>query len=96
MKSDESEAMSEKEREGIATTDKEVEQQFEEGFRRKHRRGGPDRFYAIRNVLNLLFMVVAVVGVVIYCTSSDKTTGTIVVLAAMALKIIECALRFIH
>lgn len=76
--------------------DKEVEHQFEEGFRRKHRRGQPDRFNAIRNVLNLLFMVVAVVGVVIYCTNADKTTGTIVVLAAMALKIVECALRFIH
>lgn len=76
--------------------EKVVEQQFEEGFRRKHRRGQPDRFYAVRNVLNLLFMIVAVVGVVIYCTNDDKTTGTIVVLAAMALKIVECALRFIH
>ena len=88
--------MSESKREE-ASTDKQVERQFEEGFRRKHRRGeANDRFYAIRNVLNLLFMVVAIVGVVIYCTNDDKTTGTVIVLAAMAMKIIECALRFIH
>lgn len=78
------------------TVDKEVEKQFEEGFRKKHRHAEKDRFFAVRNVLNLLFMITAIVGVVIYCTSADKTMGTIVVLASMALKIIECALRFIH
>lgn len=76
--------------------DKQVEKQFEEGFRKKHRHAEKDRFFAIRNVLNLLFMVTAVVGVVIYCTNDDKTVGTVVVLAAMAMKIVECALRFIH
>ncbi len=76
--------------------DKEVERQFDEGFRKKHRRPEKDRFFAIRNALNLLFMITAVVGVIIYCTNDDKTPGTVVVLAAMAMKIVECALRFIH
>ena len=41
-------------------------------------------------------MITAVVGVIIYCTNGDKTPGTVVVLAAIAMKIVECALRFIH
>ena len=54
-----------------------------------------DRFFALRNVLNILFMLVAIIGVVIYLTNDDKTVGTIIVLVAMAFKIVECGLRFI-
>ncbi len=54
-----------------------------------------DRFFAVRNVLNILFMLTAIVGVVIYLTQDDRTTGTIIVLVAMAFKIVECGLRFI-
>ena len=46
----------------------------------------------IRNVLNLIFMIVAVVGVVIYLTD-DKTKGIIVILIAMCFKMAE-ALRW--
>ena len=36
----------------------------------------------IRNVLNLIFMIMAVIGVIIYLTK-DKMTGTYVILIAM-------------
>ena len=39
----------------------------------------------IRNVLNLIFMIVAVVGVVIYLTD-DKTKGIIVILIAICFR----------
>jgi len=62
----------------------------------RHRRGGPDsRFFKIRNLLNLLFMLLAIVGVAVYALSSH-TTGTVIVLVAMVFKFIECCLRIIR
>ena len=46
----------------------------------------------IRNVLNLIFMIVAVVGVVIYLTD-DKMKGTIIILIAMCFKMAEVSMR---
>ena len=64
--------------------------------RRRHREEKPrDRFFKLRNILNLIFMIGAVVGVVLYF-NSDTTVGTVIMLAAVVLKIIECSLRFIH
>lgn len=47
----------------------------------------------IRNILNIIFMVGAIVGVSIYYFS-DKTTGIYIVLGAMVFKMAECCLRF--
>lgn len=58
-----------------------------------HRRSTP-RFFALRNCLNIIFMLGAVAGVAIYFYS-DTFTGTIVILVAMAFKIVECIFRFI-
>lgn len=61
----------------------------------RHRRpddDGNDRFLMLRNVLNIIFMLGAVVGVV-YFLSADKYTGTLIILGAMAFKIAESALR---
>lgn len=49
----------------------------------------------LRNWLNLIFMVGALAGMCTYFIY-DHTVGTIVILASMLFKIIECALRFIH
>ena len=63
----------------------------------RHKRGEKetpeDRFFKIRNVLNIIFILSAIVGLVLYYFD-NHTTGTIVILAAMAFKIIECCLRF--
>lgn len=49
----------------------------------------------LRNLLNLIFMIGALAGVLLYFFS-DQTTGTIVILAAMIFKIIETGLRFLR
>ncbi len=49
----------------------------------------------LRNWLNLIFMIGAVVGVGIYLLGND-TVGIIVLLAAMSFKIVECSLRLIR
>ena len=45
-----------------------------------------DPFIRLRNWLNLVALYFF----------SDHTVGTIVILAAMVFKIVECALRFLH
>lgn len=49
----------------------------------------------IRNVLNLIFMVGAIVGV-IYYVSADKQTGIYIILGAMVFKIMESAIRILR
>lgn len=61
--------------------------------RRKELGEDYDQFLMLRQILNLIFMVGAVVGVIIFLTGST-TTGTIVILGSMVFKIAECAFRF--
>lgn len=49
----------------------------------------------LRNWLNLIFMIGAVAGVLVYFFG-DQTIGTIVILVAMVFKIVESAIRFLH
>lgn len=66
---------------------------------RHHRRpdedSSRDRFFKTRNVLNILFMLGAIIGILLYLFASH-TVGTIVILASMIFKVVECSLRFIH
>lgn len=61
--------------------------------RHKELNKGHDQFLMVRQILNLIFMIGAVIGVIIYLTGSS-TTGIIVILAAMVFKIAECGFRF--
>ena len=61
-----------------------------------HRQERKDRFLYIRQWLNIIFMLGAVVGVIVYFLADLTTTGTIIILVAMVFKIIECVLRFIR
>ena len=74
----------------------ETESQYME---RRHRRGkekeSNDHFRNVRQWLNILFMIGAVVGVLVYIFHTPQTLGIIIILVAMVFKIIECALRFI-
>lgn len=47
----------------------------------------------VRQILNLIFMIGAVIGVIIFLTGNN-TVGTIVILASMVFKIAECGFRF--
>lgn len=65
-----------------------------------HRRRGEDidrhnSSIKLRNWLNLIFMIGAVAGILIYFFG-DQTIGTIVILVAMVFKIVESAIRFLH
>ncbi|MBP7358441.1 MAG: hypothetical protein KA955_03785 [Prevotella sp.] len=55
----------------------------------------PKRYLALRNILNIIFMIGALVGLLIYLFS-DEFSGTIVIMAAMAIKIIESVLRITY
>jgi hypothetical protein len=48
----------------------------------------------IRNWLNLIFMIMAVIGVIYYLTK-DRTVGTYIILLSMCFKIAESSLRMI-
>jgi|LAHS01.1.fsa_nt_gb VIT1/CCC1 family predicted Fe2+/Mn2+ transporter len=50
----------------------------------------------VRNILNLVFMLGALLGVILYFALSSPTVGIIVILTAMVFKIIECVIRFIN
>lgn len=67
---------------------------------RKHTRPRPDRdivFY-IRQVLNILFMLTAIVGVLMYCGVMGEglivKQGIVVIIIAVSIKMAECMLRF--
>ena len=63
----------------------------------RRQRGGEqeeDRFSMLRQVLNFLFMLGAIVGLAVYFMYS-KQIGTYVILFAMVLKIVECVLRLL-
>ena len=51
--------------------------------------------HQLRNVLNLIFMIVAVVGVIIYLRG-DNMKGTIVILIAMCFKMAEASMRMFN
>ena len=71
----------------------------EQYLQRRHRgedNEKEDRFRATRQWFNIIFMIGAIAGVIVYLTQPHQTLGTIIVLVAMFFKIIECALRFIR
>ena len=49
----------------------------------------------IRNCLNIIFMVLAVIGVIYYLTK-DRMVGTYIILIAMCFKIAESSLRMMN
>ena len=53
-----------------------------------------ERFMFLRNILNIIFMLGALIGMVIYF-KVDHQIGTIVILSSMLFKIVECVFRFI-
>lgn len=66
---------------------------MEQDTNKKHRRGAQqDPNIVLRQWLNIIFMVGALTGVIIYIFGT-QSTGIYVILGAMVFKIIECALR---
>lgn len=62
--------------------------------RRSHRKPASDQLLGLRNVLNIIFMLLAIIGVCIYVWG-DSTLGTYVIIGGMAFKMVECCLRML-
>lgn len=77
------------------TPEMEDEEKVELKRQKRHHRKTEesDMFFLIRQVLNILFMIGAVIGCFIYLKVND-TMGTIVIVIAMAFKMAEYVLRF--
>lgn len=74
-----------------------MQQQMENETINRHRRPEEekDRYFKLRNILNILFMLGAVTGMLVYYFSA-QATGTIIILTAILFKVAECCLRFIR
>lgn len=53
-----------------------------------------ERYMYLRNILNIIFMVGALIGMILYF-KVDHQAGTIVILFSMLFKIVECVFRFL-
>lgn len=63
---------------------------------RRHRQEKEvDKRFKLRNILNLIFILGAIAGMLFYFLS-DETVGIIIIMAAMVFKLTECCLRFFH
>jgi hypothetical protein len=68
-------------------------EEYEERSSHRHRR--PEgKFMKLRNILNVAFMIIAIAGVVIYCTSS-AFMGVVIIGIGMLIKMTEFCIRFI-
>lgn len=65
-----------------------------------HRRGEENeeprnrKVFIIRQMLNIIFMIGAVVGAALYWFQPEETLGILVIMTAMFFKMAECVLRF--
>lgn len=55
-----------------------------------------DRFKQIRQWLNIIFMLGAIIGVIVWYATDYSNIGIIIILASMVFKFIEAALRIIR
>jgi hypothetical protein len=63
---------------------------------RHHRKpdDGKGRFFMLRQIFNILFMVIGIIGAYMYF-KGNEAMGIVVFIIAMAFKMAECALRFV-
>lgn len=52
------------------------------------------KFFWLRNTLNIIFIIGAIVGMLVYFFKNNEA-GTVIVLGAMAFKMCECVIRLI-
>lgn len=60
---------------------------------RRPLRENKNKVSALRQWLNIIFMVGAVIGVILYFALADQTIGIIIILISMVFKFTEAALR---
>mgnify|MGYP004650337019 FL=1 len=74
----------------------EINNETDNGFpTRRHRRSqGRGKFFMLRNILNIIFIIGAVVGMLCYFFKNEEI-GIVIVLGAMAFKMCECVIRLV-
>lgn len=55
-----------------------------------------DRFRTLRQWLNIIFMLGAITGVIVWYATDATNTGIIIILASMVFKFVEATLRIIR
>ena len=53
-----------------------------------------DKYLTLRQILNVIFMLGAIIGILLYFYQS-KSVGTVVILVAMFFKMVECVFRLL-
>ncbi len=53
------------------------------------------RFFKLRNILNIIFIILAIIGMVIYFYS-DQFIGGAILITCVFIKLAECVLRIIR
>lgn len=66
--------------------------------RERHRIAFSDRdnMFKVRNTLNIIFMLLAIIGVIMWSQMADHTAAIIVLLTGVTLKIAEVCIRLFH
>lgn len=64
--------------------------------RRRPLRENKNKVSALRQWLNIIFMLGAVIGVIFYFALTDQTIGIIIILSSMVFKFAEAALRLFN
>ena len=54
---------------------------------------GRDKMFKVRNTLNIIFMILAVIGLILWTQTDWQNAGISIVLGGVALKIVEVLLR---
>lgn len=74
----------------------EINNETDNGFpTRRHRKAqGRGKFFMVRNILNIIFIIGAVVGMLCYFFKNEEI-GIVIVLGAMAFKMCECVIRLV-
>lgn len=54
---------------------------------------GRDKMFKVRNTLNIIFMILAVIGLILWTQTDWQNTGISIVLVGVALKIVGVLLR---
>lgn len=60
----------------------------------RHHRRERGKFFVLRNILNIVFIIGAIIGMLVYFFKNEEA-GTIIVLGSMAFKMCECVIRLV-
>ena len=76
-----------------------LQQQTSYAVRPEHRQrrlidyNGRDKMFKVRNTLNIIFMLLAVIGLILWTQTDYTNLSIVILLVGVALKIIEVCLR---